>query len=130
MVAAVVVTVKGAVAATHAVTVAADLTALDQPAQEPCSPLGTARVPLRVVTADLPDALERVAIDDRRHRDRDPLLARALAVAGLAVARTAWPVAVERFAAVVVDGADVGLVAQQSLDRGGPPDRLAGPVRG
>ena len=102
------------------------MTALDQPAQQPHSPLRAAWVPLRVVAGDLFDTVERVTVDDRRDRDRDPLLAWPLAVAGLAVARAAPAVAVERFAAVVVDGADVRLVVEQPGDRRGTPDRFTG----
>ena len=81
VVAAVVVAVVGAVAAAHLVTVAADLAvaALDQPAQQPVTGLDAARAPLRVLAADLLGPSERVLVDDRRHRDQNPLLARALA---------------------------------------------------
>src|SRR5215211_6818612 len=128
VVAAVVVAVEGAVAAAHLVAVGADpaVAALDQTAQQPGAGLGAAGVPLGVVAAHLLGALEGGLVDDRGHRDRDPLLAGALAVAGLARARAAGTVAVDRFAAVVVDGADVGLVAQQATDRRDAPDRLAG----
>ena len=126
--AAVVVAVPGAVAPAHAVTVAAEVTVttLDQPAQEPHAPLGAARVPLRVVTLDLLDAVERVTVDDRRDRDRDPLFAWSFAVAGLAVARATRAVALERFAAVVVDGPDIRLVVEQPRDRRGAPRWVAG----
>ena len=79
-------------------TVAAEVTvaALDQAREQPALPLRAARVPLRVVAADLLDAVERVPVDDRRDRDRDPLLAWALAVAGLAVPRAARPSSVSR----------------------------------
>src|SRR5690349_20759001 len=77
--------------------------------------------------ADLADTIKRVAVDDRGHRDRDPLLARALAQAGLAAAGLAAAGrALDPFVAVVVDGADVRLVAQHSVNRRGSPLRLAG----
>jgi hypothetical protein len=74
---------------------------------------------------DLLDTLKHVTVDDRRHRDRDPLLPWTLTVTGLAVARTTTGVAIDRLAAVVVHGADVRLVVQQPCDRRGAPDRLA-----
>lgn len=79
VVAAVVVAMEGAVAPAQLVTVAADVTvaALNQAAQEPCAGFGATWVPLRVVTTG---ALERVAVDDRCYRDRDPLLAWTIAV--------------------------------------------------
>ena len=128
MAATVVVTVPGAVAPAHAVTVATEVTvtALDQTAQEPHAPLRAARVPLRVVTLDLLDTVERVAFDDRRDRDRDPFFAGSFAVAGLAVARTARAVALQRLAAVVIDGPDVRLVVEQPRDRRGAPRSVAG----
>src|SRR5947199_10208386 len=72
--------------------------------------------------ADLADTIKRVAVDDWRHRDRDPLLARALAQAGLAAAGRAF----DPFVAVVVDGADVRLVAPHSVNPRRSPLRLAG----
>ena len=70
---------------------------------------------------DVVDTLECVTIDDRRDRDRDPLLARTLALAGQAPAS----VTLDPFVTVVVDDADVRLVAQQAVERGGSPLRLA-----
>jgi hypothetical protein len=74
--------VEGAVAAAHLVAVAADaaVTALDQAAQQPVAGLDAARTPPGVLAADSLRALERVGVDDRWDRDRDPLLARAVAV--------------------------------------------------
>ena len=70
----------------------------------------------------LADTIKRVTVDDRGHRDRDPLLARALAQAGLAAASRA----LDPFVAVVVDRADVRLVAQHSVNRRRSPLRLTG----
>ena len=72
--------------------------------------------------ADLADTIKRVVVDDRGHRDRDPVLARALAQAGLAAASRA----LDPFVAVVVDRADVRLVAQHSVNCRRSPLRLAG----
>jgi hypothetical protein len=129
VVAAVVVTVKGAVAAAHLVAVAADVAvaALDQPAQQPVAGLDAARAPFRVLASDVLGAVEGVVVDDAGDRDRDPFLAWTVAVARLGAARAAvrgGPV--DRLAAVVVDAADVGLIGQQALQRRGAPERLAG----
>jgi hypothetical protein len=70
---------------------------------------------------DLADTLECVTVDDRRGRNRDPLLARALTGARLA----ATDGALGPLVTVVVDGADVRLVAQQAVERRGSPLRLA-----
>jgi hypothetical protein len=118
VVAALVVAVEGAVAAGHLVAVAADpaVAALDQPVQQPVAGLGATRVPLGVLVNDVLGALEGVLVDNRRHRDEDPFLARAFAVARLGAPRAAaHRGTVDRLAAVVVDPADIGLVAQQAL---------------
>src|ERR1700748_1045806 len=72
--------------------------------------------------ADLADTIKRVTVDNRRHGDRDPLLARALAQTRLAAASRA----LDPFVAVVVDRADVRLVAQYAVNRRRSPLRLAG----
>jgi hypothetical protein len=58
-----------------------------------------------------------VVVDDDRDGDRDPVLARAFSLSGLAGALPAAVLALDRFVAVVVDGADVRLVAQHPVDR-------------
>src|SRR6266508_2617073 len=123
MVTACVVTGACAFAAVAGVTVAGDVTvtALDQSAQEIRVGCDAARVQPPVFVGDVVDTIERVTIDDRRHGDRDPLLARALTLAGHAPAL----VTLDPFVAVVVDGADVRLVAQQPVERGCSPLRLA-----
>src|SRR5512133_3982959 len=79
VVAAVVVAVRGAVAAAPVVAVRADAAdpALDQATQQPLAGFGPARAPLTVVAADPPGRLEGVLVDDGGHRDGDPVLAGA-----------------------------------------------------
>ena len=98
------------------------MTALDQTAQQISVGCDTARAQPPVRVGDVADTLERVTIDDRRHRDRDPLLARALTRTGLPATRPAF----DPFVTVVVDRADVRLVAQQPVKGRGSPQRLAG----
>ena len=97
------------------------MTAVDQSAQQIRVGCSAARAQPPVLVGDVVDTIECVTVDDRRHGDRDPLLARAFALAGHAPAR----VALDPFVAVVVDGADVCLVAQQSVERGCSPLRFA-----
>jgi len=76
VVAAVVVAVPGAVAAAHLVTVGADPAdpAFDQAAQQPLAGFGAAGAPLAVVAAGAVGGLEGALVDDRGHRDGDPVL--------------------------------------------------------
>ena len=87
-----------------------------------CAGFGAARAPLGVVGGDAAGGGEQLIGDDPGAVDRDPFVA----VAGdLPVAAGGAPVG-HRFGAVVVDPADVGLVAQQPADRGVAPGGLAG----
>src|ERR1700682_4332235 len=85
------------------VTVAGNVTvtALDHSAQQIRVGCDAARVQPPVFVGDVVDTIECVTVDDRRYRDRDPLLARAFALAGHAPAC----VTLDPFVAVVVDGA-------------------------
>ena len=88
VVAASVVTGQCAVAPIATVTAAGNMTvtALNQSAQQPRVGRGATGAQLEVVVGDVGDTLKCLTVDDRRHRDRDPLLARALAQPGLAPA--------------------------------------------
>ena len=124
VVAAVVVAVPGAVAAAHFVAVGADTanTAFDKAFEQPLAGFGAARAPFGVVGGDAADGLEQFVGDDPGAFDRDPFVpvARDLPVVsgGASVGH--------RFGAVVVDPADVGLVAQKPAERGGAPGGFAG----
>jgi hypothetical protein len=124
MIATVVVPCQCAVAPVTVMTATTNVTVttLDQPAQQPRLRRRTPRTQLEILMADLADTIKRVTVDNRRHRDRDPLLARALSQAGLAAAGRA----LDPFVAVVVDRADVRLVAQYAVNRRRSPLRLAG----
>ena len=127
VVAAVVVAVPGAVAATPLVAVHADLAdpAFDQATQQPLPGFGPARAPLAVVAAGAVGGLEGLLVDDGGHRDGDPVLAGAGELAAaLAGARVG-----DGFGAVGVDPPDVGLVAQQLAQGGGAPQPVT-PGRG
>src|SRR4051795_12006551 len=124
MVPTLVVTVRFATLAcvtSRAVAGNVTVTALDQPAQQPRVRRDATRAQPPVLVADLADAIEHVTVDDRWHRDRDPLLARALAGPSLAAADGT----VDPLVTVVVDRADVRLVSQQPVERRGAPLRLA-----
>ena len=124
VVAAVVVAVPGAVAAAHLVAVGADAadTAFDEAFEQPLAGFGAARAPLGVVGGDAAGGLEQLVGDDPGAVDRDPFVAVAR---DLPVAAGGAPVG-HRFGAVVVDPADVGLVAQQPAERGVAPGGFAG----
>ena len=92
--------------------------ALDQAAQQPGAGLGAARAPFGVVVADLGGGLERLVGDDG---------GQAIAIhssrgRGTWRVRRPGPPVRDGFGAVVVDPADVGLVAQQPVTGGGAPD--------
>jgi hypothetical protein len=128
VVAAVVVAVPGAVAAAHLVTVGADAAgpAFDQAAQQPLAGFGAPWAPLAVVAAGAMGGGEGGLVDDRGHRDGDPVLAGAGdLLAALAGARVG-----NGFGAVEVDPPDVGLVAQQLAQRGGAPQPVTAAGRG
>ena len=124
VVAAVVVAVPGAVAATHLVAVGADAadTALDQALQQPLSGFGPARAPLGVVDRDPSGGLEHVVGDDAGAVDRDPVGAVTWHLTGAA----GRPPVGHRLGAVEVDPPDIGLVPQQPGQRGVRPGRLPG----
>jgi len=124
VVAAVVVAVPGAVAAAHLVAVGADTanTAFDKSFEQPGAGFGAARAPLGVVGGDSGGGLEQLVGDDAGAVDGDPFVAVAW---DLAVAAGGAPVG-HRFGAVVVDPADVGLVAQQPAQGGVAPGGFAG----
>ena len=124
VVAAAVVAVPGAVAAAHLVAVGADTanTAFDKAFEQPLAGFGAPRAPFCVVGGDAAGGLEQFVGDDAGAVDRDPFVAVA---PDLPVVSGGAPVG-HRFGAVVVDPADVGLVAQQPADRGGAPGGLAG----
>ena len=111
VVAAVVVAMPGAVAAAHLVAVGADTanTAFDKAFEQPLARFGAARAPLGVVGSDAAGGLEQLVGDDAGAVDGDPFVAVAR---DLPVAAGGAPVG-HRLGAVVVDPADVGLVAQQ-----------------
>jgi hypothetical protein len=123
VVAAVVVAVPGAVAATHLVTVHTYLAraALDQATQHPLPGLGPSWAPPAVVARDLVHRSERLFIHNGRDGDGDPLLAGA----GYLLGASTGPVVGDRLGAVEVHPAHVGLVVEDAADRGGAPDRPA-----
>src|SRR5258705_3046 len=124
VVAAVVVAGPGAVGAAHLVAVGADAanTAFDESFEQPLAGFGAARAPLSVVGGDSAGGLEQLVGDDPGAVDRDPVVAVA---PDLPVAAGGGPVG-HRFGAVVVDPADVGLVAQQPVECGVAPGGFAG----
>jgi hypothetical protein len=124
VVAAVVVAMPGAVAAAHLVAVGADTanTAFDKAFEQPLAGFGAARAPLGVVGGDSGGGLKQLVGDDAGAVDRDPFGPVAPDLPGAAGGA---PVG-HRFGAVVVDPADVGLVAQQPAQRGMAPGGFAG----
>ncbi len=112
VVAAIIIAMERAVAPAHPVAehAHAAMSAPDQPAKQPVPMLGTPGVPARVVAADALDSLEHRFVEDCRHFDRDPLIARASHLpvpASLSALR-------HEFGPVVVSPADIGLVVQEA----------------
>src|SRR4029077_8329912 len=85
--------------------------------EQPGAGYGTARAPLGVVGGDARGGPEQFVSDDVWAVDRDPFVPVAPDLPGAAGGA---PVG-HRFGAVVVDPADVGLVAQQPAERGVAP---------
>ncbi len=124
VVTAVVAVVAGAVSTAHLVAAAANVAvaALNEAAEEEAAGVRAAGVELEVLTVDALRTLEQVAVDDGGDGDGDPLFLGAIPVGGLEASAAAGGVGhVDRFAPVVVDGADLVLVADEAAHgRGGP----------